>query len=100
MNARWQNELSLLDVAGGATRTLVRHVLLWGPAFRRIAADRHSRSEVDGMACGWWTRARPRRVAANAGWASLSAVDTRRPVILYHTWSAPRRIWRVPYPHR
>jgi Tol biopolymer transport system component len=102
VNSRWRNTLDVHSLDGGAARTLLTHApFLWAPVFspdgRTIA---FTRGEVDGS---WhiWTvpvddGSNPRRLTSTEAGEIYPQFTPDGKFILYHNWSAPRRIWRVP----
>jgi len=102
VNSRWRNTLDVHSLGRSASRTLFTHApFLWAPVFspdgRTIA---FTRGEVDGS---WhiWTvpvdaGSEPRRLTSTEGGEIYPQYTPDGKFILYHNWSAPRRIWRVP----
>jgi Tol biopolymer transport system component len=101
VNSRWRNLLRAHDQLSGASRTLVTHSpYLWAPAVspdgREIA---FSRSEVDGAWQVWsvpMEGGAARRLTSGEGGAVYPRWAPDAAFILFHSWSAPRRIGRVP----
>jgi eukaryotic-like serine/threonine-protein kinase len=101
VNSRWRNTLDVHSLDGGAARTLLTHApFLWAPVFspdgRAIA---FTRGEVDGS---WhiWTvpvdaGSDPRRLTSTEAGEIYPQYTPDGKFVLYHNWSAPRRIWRV-----
>ena len=101
VNSRWRNTLEAHDLSRGSARTLFTHTpFVWGPSVspdgREVA---FSRGEVDGT---WHIWAVPfdggaarQLTSGDAGevyprWAPDGSY------VLFNTWSAPRRLGRVP----
>lgn len=101
VNSRWRAGLLVHDLGKADTRTLLTHpVTLWSPAF---SPDGHelafSRREVDGSWHLWSITvdgSSPRQLTSG----ELGEINPRYTndgsSIIYHTWGAPRRIWRIP----
>jgi Tol biopolymer transport system component/serine/threonine protein kinase len=100
LNSRWRNELLVQDLVDGRTRTLLTHSpYLWAPVFspdgRELA---FSRNEVDGA---WhiWLVPVQNGSARQLTTGSLGEVYPQYTPdgqsVIYHTWGAPRRIWRI-----
>jgi Tol biopolymer transport system component len=101
INSRWRNTLEVYNVRGGQPKVLTTHSpYLWGPSFspdgRTIA---FSRSEVDGS---WhlWTMptdgGTPKRLTDSPSGEVYSRFSPDGSFLMFHTWSTPRRIGRVP----
>ena len=100
INSRWRNSLDIHDLVTGATRTLATHSpYMWGPSFSPDGSDvAFSRSEVDGSWHLWRIPASggtPQRLTDTGSGEVYSRYARDGSVILFHTWSTPRRIGRV-----
>ncbi|HEY7475509.1 MAG TPA: hypothetical protein VH679_10890, partial [Vicinamibacterales bacterium] len=102
VNSRWRNTLDVHDLEGGAPRTLLSHApFLWAPVFspdgRTIA---FTRGEVDGSWHIWTVAAdsgsNPQRLTSTDAGEIYPQYTPDGKFLLFHNWSAPRRIWRVP----
>jgi Tol biopolymer transport system component len=102
VNSRWRNTLDVHSLDGGALRTLLTHApFLWAPVYspdgRTIA---FTRGEVDGSWHVWTVSADTgmdaRRLTSTDAGEIYPQFTPDGKFILYHNWSAPRRIWRVP----
>lgn len=101
LNSRWRAGLLLHDLASRETRTLTTHsVYLWAPAFspngREIA---FSRSEADGLWHVWnidLDSNQSRQLTTGPLGAIYPSYSSDGRSVIYHTWGAPRRVWRVP----
>ncbi len=102
MNARWRNELFVRHLGSDRTRTLTRHSpFLWAPAFSPDGRDlAFSRSEVDGSWHIWTIPVDGTAVARQLTSGDRGEIYPRWTpdgrFVLYHSWAAPRRVWRVP----
>jgi Tol biopolymer transport system component len=101
LSSRWKNVLEVYPLAGGSPKVLASHVpFLWGPTVspdgREVA---FSRAEVDGS---WhiWTvpmdGGEPRRVTNSEAGEVYGRYTPDGTRILFHTWTTPRHIGRVP----
>jgi Tol biopolymer transport system component/predicted Ser/Thr protein kinase len=101
INSRWRNTLEVYNIRGGQPKVLTTHSpYLWGPAFspdgRTIA---FSRSEVDGSWHLWTMPADggpPKRLTDSPSGEVYSRFSNDGAFLMFHTWSTPRRIGRVP----
>ena len=101
INSRWRNSLDIHDLVSGATRTLATHSpYIWGPSFSPDGGDvAFSRSEVDGAWHLWRISVAggtPQRLTDTGSGEVYSRYAHDGSFILFHTWSTPRRIGRVP----
>jgi TolB protein len=100
VNSRWRNTLEAYDLSTGSFRTLLTHTpFIWAPAVspdgREIA---FSRSEVDGAWHVWSVPAEggvPRRLTSTEAGEVYPRWTPDGASVLFHTWTAPRRIGRV-----
>ncbi len=101
INSRWRNSLDLHSLSSGTTRTLATHSpFMWGPAFSPDGSEiTFSRSEVDGSWHLWKIPASggtPQRLTETGSGEVYSRYARDSSFIVFHTWSTPRRIGRVP----
>jgi eukaryotic-like serine/threonine-protein kinase len=101
INSRWRNTLEVYNVRGGQPKVLTTHSpYLWGPTFspdgRTIA---FSRSEVDGSWHVWsmpTDGGTPKRLTDLPSGEVYPRFSNDGTFVMFHTWSTPRRIGRVP----
>jgi Tol biopolymer transport system component len=100
-SSRWRNVLMTHDLSTGTDATLLTHSrFLWAPAFspdgREIA---FSQGEVDGSWHIWIasTGGGPaRRLTSGEQGEIYPRFTPDGTHVVFHTWNAPSRIWRVP----
>jgi len=101
LNSRWRNTLEAHDLSNQSTRTLLTHTpYLWGPSVspdgRQVA---FSRGEVDGTWHIWsvpFDGGSARQLAATDAGEVYPRWGPDGTYVLFNSWSAPRRIGRVP----
>jgi len=101
LNSRWRYALVAYDQATGATRPiLTRSSLIWAPAFSPDGGTlAFSQGEADGSWHIWVVPAEggdARQLTAGEQGELYPRFTPDGSAILYHTWSAPRRVWRIP----
>jgi Tol biopolymer transport system component/tRNA A-37 threonylcarbamoyl transferase component Bud32 len=100
-DSRWRDMLEVHDLTTGDIRTLVNEpLLLWAPAVshdgKQIA---FSRSDVDGIWHVWvvpTAGGTPRRLTSGDAGELYPRWMPDDAAVLFHTWSTPHRIGRVP----
>ncbi len=101
VNSRWRNTLELHDLTARSSRTLVTHSpFLWGPAVSPNGTEiAFSRGEVDGAWHIWTTGidgGGVRQVTSGEQGEVYPRYSADGASLVFHTWNAPRRVYRVP----
>ena len=101
VNSRWRNTLEVRDLHAGVSRTLLTHTpYLWGPAVSPDGAEvAFSRGEIDGTWQVWTVSidgGSSRRITSAQSGAIYPQYTPDGSFVLFHTWSEPRQIGRVP----
>jgi Tol biopolymer transport system component len=100
LNSRWRNELFLHPLRSGERLTLTRHTpYLWAPTFSPTGEELAvSRSEVDGSWHIWIVGhdGTTRQLTSGSRGEIYSTWTPDGKHVLFHEWTAPHRVWRVP----
>ena len=100
INTRWRYELIVHDLRANTSRSIVRHFpYLWGPAFSPNGQTlAFSRGDVDGTWHIWLTEldgTSPRQLTGTDGGEIYPRWMPDGRAVVFHSWTAPHRIWRI-----